>query len=112
MNSDPPERERWGEMPEALPDPYRRQLLVALLQHNPQEDDDPDPLNVVADPDEDRQLLQTAMTHKHLPKPEEIGFIEWDRDKNRIRIGPRWDDIAPLLRLIQDHQNELPAGWL
>jgi hypothetical protein len=32
----------------ALADPYRRQLLVALLAHNPQDDDDRDPLDLVA----------------------------------------------------------------
>ncbi|VTT86294.1 hypothetical protein DM2_2332 [Halorubrum sp. DM2] len=52
-----------------------------------------------------------GMYHSHLPKLADLGFIEWDPDENEIRKGPRWDDIAPLLRLIEDHQDELPDGW-
>jgi len=102
----------WGEMLDALSDPYRRQLLVALLRHNPQDDEDPDPLDIVGDDVDEVDLLRTEMVHVHLPKLDEMGFIEWDRSNNKIRTGPNWDDIAPLLRLIEDHQDELPEGWL
>lgn len=96
---------------EALSDPYRRQLLVALLDHNPQDDADRDPLNVVSD-DLEPEVLQQALVHNHLPKLEELGFIAWDRGTNEISKGPEWDAIAPLLVLIHDHRDELPKGWL
>ena len=48
----------------------------------------------------------------HLPKLEDMGYISWDRNTNEISKGPAWDDIAPLLKLIYDHQDELPKGWL
>ena len=97
---------------DALANPYRRQLLVALLHHNPQDDEDADPLSVVAEREDDVQVLQSEMVHRHLPKLEELGFITWDRDENTISRGPRWDDIAPILRLIESHRDELPQGWL
>ncbi|WP_340102166.1 DUF7344 domain-containing protein [Salinibaculum salinum] len=96
---------------EALSDPYRRQLLVALLDHNPQDDSDRDPLNVVSD-DVEPEVLETALFHSHLPKLEEMGYIRWDRDSNEISKGPEWDEIEPLLTLIHDHQDELPEDWL
>jgi hypothetical protein len=96
---------------EALSDPYRRQLLVALLAHNPQDDSDRDPLDTVAD-DIDPEVLEVEMVHNHLPKLEEMGFIEWDRGSDEISKGPNWGDIAPLLILIRDHQDELPDDWL
>ena len=104
--------DRWAEIFDALSNPYRRQLLVALLDHNPQDDEDSDPLNIVADDEENKEILQSQMVHTHLPKLEEMGFIEWDREENRISTGPRWDDLAPILHLIEDHQDELPEGWL
>jgi hypothetical protein len=77
------ERDQWGAILDALSDSYRRQPLVALLQHNPQDDEDSDPLNIVADADEDRQLLEAKMVHVHLPKLEKLGFIAWDPEENR-----------------------------
>ncbi len=95
----------------ALTDPYRRQLLVALLEHNPQDDDDRDPLNIVDD-DREPKVLKSELIHVHLPLLEEMGYIQWDRDSNQIRKGPNWEDIEPLLTLIHDHRGELPDDWL
>lgn len=103
---------RWDQILDVLSDPYRRQLLVALLHHNPQDDADPDPLDIVAERPEDVETLQTEMVHVHLPILVEMGFIEWDKENNRISTGPNWDDIAPILKLIDDHKDELPDGWL
>jgi hypothetical protein len=94
-----------------LANSYRRQLLVALLEHNPQEDDDRDPLDVVADSDEP-DVLETELVHRHLPRLEEMGYIVWNRETNEISRGPKWAEIAPLLELIHNHRDELPANWL
>ena len=97
---------------EALSNRYRRNLLVALLEHNPQDDDDLDPLNATTPSGSDLDVLQTKLFHNHLPKLEEMGYIEWDRERNEIMTGPDWEEIAPLLRLIDDHQDKLPEDWL
>ncbi|WP_338739508.1 DUF7344 domain-containing protein [Haloplanus salilacus] len=52
-----------------------------------------------------------SMHHIHLPKLEETGLVRVDRDSNRVRRGPESDDIEPLLRLIDDHADELPVDW-
>lgn len=96
---------------DALAHPYRRQLLVALLGENPQDDTGRNPLGLVdetAEPDK----LETELFHRHLPKLESMGYIGWDREAGAIRKGPDWDEIAPLITLIQDHRDELPAGFL
>jgi hypothetical protein len=103
---------QWDTVFTALSDPYRRELLVALLKANPQDDEDIDPLNTASDFEKETDILKIEMFHTHLPKLEEEGFIEWDREAGQIRKGPNWDEIAPLLQLIQDHHDELPAGWL
>lgn len=95
----------------ALSEPYRRQLLVALLEKNPQDDDDVDPLGVLDDSTDGARNVETELFHNHLPMLEEMEFIEWDRDRGDIKTGPNWDDIAPLLRLIRDHRDELPDDW-
>jgi len=96
---------------DALSNPYRRQLLVALLDHNPQDDSDRDPLDVLSEADE-AAVLESELVHTHLPKLDEMGYISWNRSTNTISKGPRWGEIAPLLKLMHDHQDELPDGWL
>jgi len=56
-------RDKWNLILDALWDPYRRQLLVALLHDNPQDHMVPDPLEVVAERPEDAQTLQTEIVH-------------------------------------------------
>jgi hypothetical protein len=101
----------FDELLYSLSDPYRRQLLVALLEHNPQDDFDRDPLDVVSASGEP-EVLKTELVHNHLPKLEQMGFISWNRDTNEISRGPEWEAIAPLLELIHTHRGELPDGWL
>lgn len=105
------ESSRADDLFEALSNPYRRQLLVALLEHNPQDDHDRDPLDLVSD-DIEPDVLELHLLHSHLPKLEEMDFITWDRETNEISKGPDWDEIKPLLELIDNHQDELPDGWL
>lgn len=104
-------RSRVDELFGALSNPYRRQLLVALSDHNPQDDDDRDPLNIVAE-DMEPEVLEIELVHKHLPKLEEMEFIAWNRETNEISKGPRWSEVEPLVTLIDDHQDDLPDGWL
>lgn len=99
---------------EALANSYRRQLLLALFDANPQDDDAFDPLNFLAEEEttDDLAITRLELTHSHLPKLAEMGFIEWDRDLGELSKGPEWKEIAPLLRLIHEHRDELPDEWL
>ncbi|MGQ4555611.1 DUF7344 domain-containing protein [Halobellus sp. GM3] len=54
---------------------------------------------------ERRRIL---LHHAHLPKLEELGYINWKEGEQTIQKGPRWDEIEPLLELIYSHLDELP----
>lgn len=103
--------EKLGHALEALSNRYRRELLLALLAENPQDDDDRDPLDVIESPAEP-DVLEVELVHNHLPKLEAMGFIEWNRETGEIATGPNWADIEPVLTLIGNHRDELPSGWL
>lgn len=98
---------------EALSNPYRRQVLVALLDSNPQTDDDIDPMNRLGsrDPD-DPPVTNELLVHVHLPKLANMGFIDWDRQSGEISRGPDWETIAPVVGLFDDHRETLPDGWV
>ncbi|GAB7095371.1 hypothetical protein JCM30237_25240 [Halolamina litorea] len=45
--------------------------------------------------------------HLHLPKLESGGFVGVDREQDRVEVGPRFDEIVPLLdHLAEDAATE------
>lgn len=106
----------WGQtisfddMVDALADVQRRKLLIALLEHNPQDDS----AVVIADSESESDAVErlVSMQHVHLPKLTDYGFIEWDEDTHEVMKGPNFDEIRPLLELLDDHEDELPDDWL
>lgn len=100
----------FDDMVDALAHVQRRKLLIALLAENPQ-DETP---TVVADSEENSDALDrlVSMRHVHLPKLADYGFIEWDKEAHEIMKGPNFDEIRPLLELLDDHEDELPKDWL
>lgn len=95
---------------DALNHIQRRKLLIALLDHNLQDDS----LAVLADPEDDANALEHigAINHVHLSKLTEYGFINWNQDTHEVTQGPNFDEIHPLLELVVDHEDELPDSWL
>ncbi len=59
----------------------------------------------------DSEDVEFELRHNHLPKLEEAGYIEWDREAGEISEGPRFEEIKPILELIENHADELPPGW-
>jgi len=100
----------FDDMVDALADIQRRKLLVALLEHNPQDDT---PV-AIADSESDADAVDRLVTmhHTNLPKLAAYGFIEWNQDSHEVTKGPNFDEIKPLLELLANHEDELPADWL
>lgn len=100
----------FDDMVDALAHVQRRKLLIALLESNPQ-DDTP---AVLDDSDSDTDAVErlVSMNHVHLPKLADYGFIEWKEERHEVIKGPKFDEIRPLLELLDDHEDELPDDWL
>ena len=94
----------------ALANDHRRRLLLALLEHNPQEEVTV-PEDIPLD-SEEVEILRSELYHRHLPLLEELGFIEWNRETQTVVKGPQFSEIRPLLELVDRHRDELPEGWL
>lgn len=110
MTTQAGERNRVDDALEALSNTYRRQLLLALLREGPQADTDTDPLDLVESGEP--EAVAAMLFHSHLPKLHAMGVIEWDRAAGEIRKGDHWDSVAPLLALIDENLDDLPAGFL
>lgn len=100
----------FDDVVDVLADIQRRNLLLALLEHNPQDDT---PV-VAAHPEREADAIKrlVKMRHVHLPKLVEHGFIEWNEETHEVTKGPNFDEIRPLLELLDDHRDELPSNWL
>lgn len=88
-----------------LRDRHRRRILLGLRAGRVDREADV----ALRRPDADE--VESDLRSVHLPMLEEEGIIEWDRENGEIRKGPNFDEIEPLLRLIEEHEDELPPFW-
>lgn len=99
----------FDDMVGALAHVQRRRLLIELLEHD-QQTDSPVVIDDAASASEtvNRTVL---MRHTHLPKLADHGLIEWDDKTLEVMEGPNFEEIRPLLELLDAHDQELPADW-
>jgi hypothetical protein len=85
-------------------------VLLSLLN-----DDTTSDVSVIvdaSDPESSDRDLWLAVYHTHLPKLEQWGFIETGPDRQSVSRGERFDEIAPLLELIDDNRGVVSADWV
>ena len=85
----------------------RRRRLILLMMNDGTVRREADVMVRGSDP----ETIETELRRSHLPALDEAGYIEWDPDTGEISKGPRFDEIVPLLDLIENHADELPPGW-
>ncbi|PSQ04856.1 hypothetical protein BRC97_10535 [Halobacteriales archaeon QS_6_71_20] len=83
----------------------RRRLLLALL--NAEEAALPIELDRLEYETADRDVL-VSFHHNHLPKLEDRGFVDANLDRYSVTRGPRFEEIEPLLELLDTHRDRLP----
>ncbi|SHL11491.1 hypothetical protein [Haladaptatus paucihalophilus] len=91
---------------EILANTHRRQLLFSLLEYDYLDDDHPHVPTDVSSTDERERQLSLRMTHIHLPMLSAADVIEWNWDENTVWRGPRFEDIRPLVRMVQEQADE------
>ena len=105
----------WGEPDlnrvfDALSHQYLCHVLQALEESTPHSKAGfvPAELDVGTD---DFTAFKRRLVHVHLPKLTDKGYSEWDRKTNTVRRGENFDEIAPIVTLMREHEMELPADW-
>ena len=44
--------------------------------------------------------------HQHLPKLDEAGVINWERETNNVEPGPEFEEIRPLFQIVESLDSE------
>lgn len=89
----------------ALNDPRRRELLFALRETQSRIETVAVPEDVV-DGEALRDRVALEYRHVHLPMLEDNGYIHWDRRRDEIATGPRFDQLRPLLEVIEEFEDD------
>jgi DNA-binding transcriptional ArsR family regulator len=53
--------------------------------------------------------LELALVHKHLPKLENRGLVEWDPDERSVSRGPGFEEAEPALRTLAENADAFPG---
>lgn len=112
------------EVFDAMADNQRRQLLSSLFYEDPQ------PVPQLSSVSQEilqahegflREYLSGSREianankadirthHVHLPKLTEYGHVKWDQDAHATTKGPKFDDVKPLLELVENQRDERPT---
>lgn len=92
----------------ALGHRHRRRILSGLAERSPRNVDQLIPSGGDAEADPDH--LAVEFHHSHLPKLDEDGFVEWDGE-GRVDRGPKFEEVAAVIELFDEHGNRLPGEW-
>ena len=100
--------ERWDRVFEAVAAEPRRQLVVSLLDREP---DQSVPLpesavnpNVPVAP----ERLKQELKHCHLPLLAEKGFVEWESDPFVVSRGSRFEEVAVVFEALHTFAADVP----
>lgn len=97
-------RERgFDEIADALGHQERRRIVVELMEHNPVAQRE-----AVEKASRPSRGSEVELVHRHLPKLDHIGYIDWDQDSGTITKGPYWKDIKPVVQMLTDQRDQLP----
>lgn len=93
-----------------LSDPLRRRILTQISESPAGRAEFA--LEEVVGPREDQERIQAALHHLHLPELEQHGFVDWDRETGTFTRGPNYDEIQPVVSLLETNREDLPGTWV
>lgn len=71
-----------------------------------------DELAVLVESDEtDSPSTKVILYHQHLPHLDTLGYIDWDRETETIAKGWNFEEVLPLIEVLEDKQGTLPGSW-
>lgn len=94
----------------ALSHPIRRGILTAVMKDNPRRQGEFKKMEFRPD-DTTKETIEIELRHSHLPQLDKGDFIDWERRSGKVTRGEKFEEIRPLLELMDNHREELPGDW-
>jgi len=95
---------------DTLSNRYRRRLLLQLSQPDARGGWKLD-VSALADETDDETALRDQLCRTHLPRLAADGYLEWIGQRQMVYRGPTFDVIAPVVHILDEHNEEIPTGW-
>lgn len=105
-----PARTAFDDVLDALAHVDRRKLVYQLY-HSTDPSYHADVDRIARERNLDSRELRLRMHHVHLPRLESAGLVVRDENE-RIRRGPAFDEVTPLLKLFRENAASLPKSLL
>lgn len=102
------ESQRLSKHFEVLSDSYRRGIVVLLTDLEQEEAVSFDALLGI---DRATDNPETELYHKHLPKLDDWGYIEWERERGTIRRGPCFEELEDLVEVLRENVDGITEEW-
>lgn len=110
-----PDAQRRARLLEAVGHGYRRRLIAALADGNPQPvSGQLDVGSMRPQPTETHQeqaATELEIVHNHLPRLEDAGYVSWDRENGQITKGPNFAEVAALLESMANGNGDVGVTW-
>ena len=100
--------ERWDRVFDGTSAEPRRQLIVALMDNPPNKSVALPESAINPNVSQDMERLRTQLIHSHLPKLEQLGYIEWDTAPFAATRGQRFDEIAVIFEALHSFAADIP----
>ncbi|NHX39171.1 MULTISPECIES: hypothetical protein [Haloarcula] len=99
---------RWDEVFKAVTVEPRRQLIVALLDAQPDETVALPESAVNPNVPQDPAVLRRELYHCHLPMLSDNEFITWEIEPLVAGRGPRFNEVATVFESLQSNATDVP----
>lgn len=83
---------------DALSHQNRRRILSKLATDSPRDEREFEGKN------EELERSLVRNTHVHLPKLDDAGFVDWNREDSTVTRGLRFEEILAVLETVEDHE--------
>lgn len=99
---------RWNEVFVALSAAPRREIVVSLVDAPSGHPVGLPEAAVRSDASVDHDAVRRDLYHNHLPKLAAHEFVEWETDPMVARRGPRFEEVATVVRSLHSTARSIP----
>lgn len=100
--------ENWNTVFKSLLAEPRRQLIVSLLDAEPDKSVPLPESAIMPNVPPDPEVLRQDLSHVHLPMLADMGFITWEKEPFVASRGPRFEEVAIVFEALHAEESRIP----